>query len=220
METRKLCWVPSLWELEEAITLEEWEPYYLDYYTSHYFSCANQVVETYWQQICKATLNPDDGKIVVFKDDVNQKGSWIERPIKPLYASDLQKLNKRLSQLYYFKMLEKMDYYNFQKKKKEGYERFFLLEDYRGLQEITDLTDSLQKQNYDFIRKSVYHRVANRVNFYEIIRQLLSMKVENWGSETSLPARGEYISFSTIETVDSIAIQKQLTKKNLNFWNT
>ena len=213
METRKLCWVPSLQELEDEITLEELEPYYLDYYTSHYFSCANQVVETYWQQICKATLNPDDGKIVVFKDDVNQKGSWIERPIKPLYAPDLQKLNKQLSQLYYFKMLEKMDYYNFQTKKKEGYERLFLLEDYRSLQEITDVNDSLQKQNYDFIRKTVYKKIVNRANFYEIIRQLLSMEVGNWKSETSLPTRGEYISIPKIEAIDSVAIQKQLIKR-------
>ncbi len=215
METRKLCWVPSLQELEDAITLEEWGPYYLDYYTSHYFSCVTQIVETYWQQICKATLNPDDGKIVVFKDDINVKGSWIERPIRPLYASDLQKLGKQLSQLHTFKMLEQMDYYSFQMKKNEGYERLFLLDDYRGLQEIINLNDTIQQQNYEFIKKSVHQKMVTRVNYYEIIRQLLSMK--EWNKKTLLPMRGEYISFRTLEEVDSIAIEKQLTKKNLIF---
>lgn len=211
METRKLCWVPSLDKLEEAVVLEEWEPYYIDYYTSHYFNCAKQIVEAYDQDICKMTTDPNCGRIVVFKDDVNRQGSLVERAINPVYSKHIKKLDYLLSQVYYLKMLERMDYYNYCKQKKD-YERIFLLDDYKGLQMISDLNDPIQKQNLELIRHIIYQRMSRRENYYEMIRILLNLKPKEWKYDIHLPSLKDYISYSKVEEVDLLAKQKQITR--------
>ncbi len=214
MEIRKLCWVPNLEDLEDAVILEEWEHYYIDYYTSHYFSCANQVIETYWQDICKHTIDPDYGKIIVFKEAKNAQGNYVERAITPLYSTHIKKLDKLLSQLYYFHQLEQMDYYNYQQRKFQ-YERIILLEEYKELKKITDLTDPIQKQNFDYIQSIIYQRLLLRENNYEILRVLLSMKPNEWKHQVNLPPMGDIIDYVKLEEVDVLASEKQLQKKGI-----
>lgn len=83
-----------------------------------------------------------------------------------------------------------MDYYNLKKQKYKGYERIFLLEDYRNLQMIFDLNDPVQKQNLVFIRRTVFERMRKKENYYEIIRILLSMRPSEWKFDCILPPMG------------------------------
>lgn len=210
MELRKLCWVPNLDALEEAIVLEEWESYYIDYYTSHYFDCANQIIEAYWKDIDRFTLNSDCGKIIVFKGDRNVQGHLVERAITPIYTRHIKNLEQLLSQLYYFKMLERIDYYNYCKQGDGRYDRIFPLNEYRDLQMISSLQDSVQKQNFDFIRYTIYQRMFKRENYYEIIRILLSMSPNTWRHDIDLPPLKNYVSYTKVEEVEMIANQKKL----------
>ena len=207
-EIRKLAWIPSIENVEDSITLEEMEPYYLDYYTSTYFENEGQILDAYATEIQNQSTCSTRGKIVIWKDDKNAEGMPIERAITPLYQYHIAKWRYLLTQVQCLKKIEQIDYYN-QLRSKE-YQRIFKRNEYQILREITNIQDEIQRINYGFVKQCVYTRMIWQDNYYEIVRTLLSKRYKDWNPDIELPTTKNRVSLYQIEEANAIATQKKI----------